>query len=219
MGERTAPVDTLVQQEFALRERFYRCAKLLEPAEKGYVVMDWVNGYIDSTLLEYAANNLSTQVRDKNLNIKSVVPVPTMGTYLGGQVATNLALPIAPARKDGKTPGSWHDVVVMDSSFRSFTTESSNATFIFHGLEEGDRILLVDDVIAWGDTTINIASRLWEERKVVVVGVAAYAAKLFQGGVKRLEQNNIKCFYVYGIEIDENQKLTLSPSNLTSIDY
>ncbi len=206
--ERSTSASELAFQESMLRKRFEEQAVLLNP-EKGYIDAPWINQEIDTTLLPMAANLLTANVRHLGLEIDKVVAVPTMGTFLGVLVAVNLGLPFMPGRKDGVQPGAWKKIVVIDELIDSFTT-GKPATFVFNGLEAGDRVFVVDDFIAHGRTLLTIEAE-FRKHGIKVAGIGVYCAKLFQDGVGKLKEIGIDPIYVYGVNMDSGQELYLSP--------
>ena len=70
----------------------------------------------------------------------------------------------------------------------------------FNGLEAGDRVYLIDDVIAFGNTVIPIIKGL-RDRGIEVIGMAVYFAKLFQPGMQKIQdETGITPFAVIGME-------------------
>ena len=78
--------------------------------------------------------------------VDKVVGMEARGFILAAPVALALGVGFVPVRKAGKLPGAVHAV--------SYALEYGEATLEVHrdGIATGDRVLLVDDVLATGGT-------------------------------------------------------------------
>jgi len=78
--------------------------------------------------------------------VDKVVGMEARGFILAAPVALQLGAGFVPVRKAGKLPGDTHAV--------SYALEYGQATLELHrdAVEEGDRVLVVDDVLATGGT-------------------------------------------------------------------
>jgi adenine phosphoribosyltransferase len=85
--------------------------------------------------------------------VDKVVGMEARGFILAAPVALALGAGFVPVRKAGKLPGPTHAV--------SYSLEYGEATLEVHrdGIDPGDRVLLVDDVLATGGTA-DAARRL-----------------------------------------------------------
>lgn len=97
--------------------------------------------------------------------VDKVVGIEARGFILAAPVALHLGTGFVPIRKKGKLPGPTHEV--------SFALEYGEATLEMHqdAIEPGDRVLLIDDVLATGGT-VNAARELVETCGGHVVGAA-----------------------------------------------
>ncbi len=95
-----------------------------------------------------------------------IAAVDARGFILGGAVAFATDLPFVPVRKKGKLP---HVTVSAD-----YALEYGSATIELHAdaCAPGDRILILDDLIATGGT-LRAAAGLFRQLGAAVVGVAA----------------------------------------------
>ena len=84
--------------------------------------------------------------RDGNVVVDKVVGMEARGFILAAPVALALGAGFVPVRKAGKLPGETHAV--------SYALEYGEATLEMHhdGIAPGERVLLVDDVLATGGT-------------------------------------------------------------------
>jgi adenine phosphoribosyltransferase len=114
------------------------------------------------------------------LRIDKVVGLEARGFILGGAVAHQLSTGFVPIRKQGKLPGP----VIS----QAYTLEYGAAVVEVHrdALQPGEKVLLVDDLLATGGTAeagIALIERLGAE----VVGCAFVVDLPDLGGRKRLE--------------------------------
>ncbi len=112
--------------------------------------------------------------------IDKVVGLEARGFILGGAIAHQLSVGFVPIRKKGKLPGQ---TIAQD-----YTLEYGTATMEVHddALQAGEKILLVDDLLATGGTAeagIKLVERLGGE----VVGCAFVVDLPDLGGRKKLE--------------------------------
>ncbi|MDQ3629580.1 MAG: adenine phosphoribosyltransferase [Actinomycetota bacterium] len=83
---------------------------------------------------------------DLDAPVDAVVGIEARGFILAAPVALALGVGFVPVRKAGKLPGPTHEV--------SYSLEYGEATLQVHrdALVPGDRVLIVDDVLATGGT-------------------------------------------------------------------
>jgi adenine phosphoribosyltransferase len=111
--------------------------------------------------------------------IDLIAAVDARGFIIGGALAYQLHKPFVPVRKKGKLP---HRTISED-----YTLEYGTATVEIHAdaCRPGDRILIVDDLIATGGTLLAAAS-LFRALRGEVAGVAAIIDLPEIGGSKKL---------------------------------
>ena len=106
--------------------------------------------YQDLTPLLSSADGLATAVRglvDRAADgVAAVVAVEARGFFFGAPLALNLGVGLVPIRKAGKLPRRTVEV--------DYELEYGTETVAVHAdaLRPGDRVLLVDDVLATGGT-------------------------------------------------------------------
>jgi len=113
-----------------------------------------------------------------------VAAVDARGFLLGGALAYKLGKPVVLVRKKGKLP---YKTVAED-----YALEYGTATIEVHAdaCRPGDRIVIVDDLIATGGTLLA-AARLFRALRGEVVGVAAVIDLPELGGSRRLAENGL----------------------------
>jgi adenine phosphoribosyltransferase len=112
--------------------------------------------------------------------IDKVVGLEARGFILGGAVAHQLTTGFVPIRKKGKLPGA---TIAQD-----YKLEYGEAIMEIHddALKPGEKVLLVDDLLATGGTA-EAGIRLVERLGASVVGCAFVVDLPELGGRKRLE--------------------------------
>ena len=114
------------------------------------------------------------------LEIDKVVGLEARGFILGGAIAHQLTVGFVPIRKKGKLPGA--------TISESYQLEYGEAVVEVHddAIQPGEKILLVDDLLATGGTAeagIKLVERLGGE----IVGCAFIVDLPELGGRKKLE--------------------------------
>ncbi|MFG2605410.1 adenine phosphoribosyltransferase [Streptomyces sp. NPDC048514] len=109
-----------------------------------------------------------------------VVGLEARGFILGAPVAVRAGLGFIPVRKAGKLPGA--------TLRQAYDLEYGSAEIEVHAedLTSGDRVLIVDDVLATGGTA-EAAIQLIQRAGAEVCGVAVLMELGFLGGRGRLE--------------------------------
>ncbi len=112
--------------------------------------------------------------------IDKVVGLEARGFILGGAIAHQLSLGFVPIRKKGKLPGK---TIQQD-----YTLEYGQATMEVHddALQAGEKVLLVDDLLATGGTA-EAGIKLIERMGAEVIGCTFIIDLPDLGGRKRLE--------------------------------
>lgn len=101
----------------------------------------------------------------KDMNISKVAGIEARGFIFGGAIADHLGIGFVPIRKQGKLPG---EVVGQD-----YALEYGTDRIELHAdaIEPGERVLLVDDLIATGGTAAAAIDLLNEVGGAVVASV------------------------------------------------
>ena len=112
--------------------------------------------------------------------IDKVVGLEARGFILGGAIAHQLSVGFVPIRKKGKLPGRTIE--------QDYTLEYGKATVEMHddALQPGEKVLLVDDLLATGGTA-EAGIKLIERVGAEVIGCAFIIDLPDLGGRKKLE--------------------------------
>jgi adenine phosphoribosyltransferase len=117
-------------------------------------------------------------------NVDKVVGIEARGFILAAPVAYHFGAGVVPVRKKGKLP--WKTVET------TFTLEYGEATLQLHedAVQPGERVLIVDDVLATGGTAAAAAS-LVERIGGKVCGIACLIELEFLHGREKLPQYDL----------------------------
>lgn len=114
-------------------------------------------------------------------DIDAVVGIDARGFIFASGVALKLSAGFVPIRKAGKLP---HFTLE-----ESYDLEYGSSTIAIHqdALKEGDRVILVDDLLATGGTAIA-AIKLLESLKVHIVGISFLIELAFLDARRKFSQ-------------------------------
>jgi len=149
----------------------------------------------------------------KNTKIDVIAAAESRGFIIGSILAHELKLPFVPIRKPGKLP--------YKTIKAEFETEYSRDGFEIHedAVKKGDKVMLVDDVLATGGT-MQAAAELVEKMGGEVVGMTFLIELGFLGGRKKLDRYNIFSLVHYDQEKwdpeDTKQTEDFSDPNITN---
>ncbi len=116
--------------------------------------------------------------------IDKVAALEARGFIMGGAIAHQLSVGFVPIRKQGKLPG--------DTMTEDYTLEYGQATMELHtdAFKEGERVLLVDDLIATGGTC-EAGIKLIKRANATLVGCAFIIDLPALGGRKLIESMGV----------------------------
>jgi len=122
-----------------------------------------------TTLLSYpdayraALDKMTAYSREKNVD--KIVAIESRGFIFGGALADRLGIPLVPIRKPGKLP--------FETLGQEYSLEYGTDKIEMHtdAVATGDRVLVVDDLVATGGT-LGAACKLIERSGGRVAGIA-----------------------------------------------
>ena len=143
----------------------------------GIVFKDITPLLADPSGLSLAVEYLTQPFR--RLNVKTVVGAESRGFIFGTAVARNLSAGFVPIRKPGKLPSRTRS--------ESYALEYGNDSVHIHddSVKPGDRVLMVDDLLATGGT-MSACCRLVESLGGHIVGIAFLIELSFLNGRRQL---------------------------------
>jgi adenine phosphoribosyltransferase len=127
------------------------------------------------------------------MKIDKIVSPESRGFIFGGVLAHEMGISFVPLRKPGKLP--WKTVK------HEYMTEYSKDAIEMHAdaITPGDRVLLIDDLLATGGT-IEAAAKLVEKQGAKVVGLGFIIELSYLGGRERLRRYHVFSLVDYKAE-------------------
>ena len=123
----------------------------------------------------------------RGIGITHVAGIEARGFIFGAGVAIALGVGFVPVRKRGKLPGQ--------TLGQNYVLEYGVDTIEIHAdvLEKGDKVLLIDDLIATGGTAVAAVTLL--RRTGATVDHAGFVIDLFDlGGAEKLRAMDVRVF-------------------------
>lgn len=132
----------------------------------------------DGQAFRLAVKTIVKQFKDKKID--KVIAVEARGFIFGGAVAAALGAGFVPIRKKGKLPWKTRSV--------TYTLEYGTDTLCMHvdALLPGERVLIVDDLLATGGT-VNAVIALVNQAEAKVVGITFLIELTECKGIEKLE--------------------------------
>lgn len=156
--------------------------------QKGIVFKDITTLLKDGPAFRTTIDLMTARVRAWGVEL--VVGMESRGFIFAAPIAYNLGVGFAPVRKLGKLPA--------ETISAEYALEYGTNTLELHvdAVEEGQRVLVVDDLLATGGTvgaTIDLVERLGGE----VVGTAFLVELTFLEGRRRLDGYRVSTLISY----------------------
>lgn len=131
--------------------------------KKGIIFKDITTLLKDKLAFRQAVDRIADEFKDKKIDL--VISVEARGFIFGSAVAYKLGTGVVPVRKKGKLPYKTYSA--------SYGLEYGSDTLEIHqdALKKGDRVLIVDDLLATGGTTRAVAD-LVEKMGGQIAGIA-----------------------------------------------
>ncbi len=129
----------------------------------------------------------------RDANVKSILAAEARGFVFGAPLAMELGCAFVPVRKPGKLPG--------ETQAFQYDLEYGSDSLEIHrdAVEDGDRVLLVDDLLATGGT-IEACMKLARQQGAEVVGAAFVIELAFLAGRGRLGDTKLCSLLQYQTE-------------------
>ena len=148
--------------------------------KEGIIFRDITPLLANADAFNFAVENMAEPF--KNMGIQKVAAVESRGFFFGPSVAIQLGCGFIPVRKLGKLP--WQ----TDS--QSYSLEYGEASIEIHkdAFCKGEKVLLLDDVLATGGT-INASINLVEKQGAVVSGIVFLTELEFLCGRENIKKD------------------------------
>jgi adenine phosphoribosyltransferase len=154
----------------------------------GIVFKDITPVLLDIELFGQAIDLMAAPYRDAR--VSRVVSIESRGFLLGAPIALRLGAGLVPIRKPGKLPGTCQRV--------EYALEYGTDALEMHhdAVQQGDRVLVVDDVLATGGTA-TAAAELVGRTGGAVVGFSFLIELDFLKGRQRLQGRRVEALLHY----------------------
>jgi adenine phosphoribosyltransferase len=155
---------------------------------KGVIFRDLTPLFKDAKAFQLAVRRLSAFYKGKKVDL--VAAVEARGFIVGAPLALALGVGFVPLRKPGKLP--WK------KRRTTYKLEYAEESIEIHedAVKKGQRVLLVDDLLATGGTAYA-AAKLIEELGARVVGMAFIVELEYLGGRSKLKDYEVRSLLVY----------------------
>lgn len=129
-----------------------------------------------------AVSRMADQYRDAQIDV--IIAAEARGFIFATPMAMELNVGFVPVRKPGKLPYDRHSY--------SYELEYGTDTLEMHtdGIKPGQRVLIVDDLLATGGT-VSACCKMVEQCQAEVVGCAFLIELKFLGGARLLEPHQV----------------------------
>ena len=145
--------------------------------KKGILFKDITTLLSDAEAFSRAVNLIAERYRDKKID--SIVCIEARGFIFGGALSYRLGTGLIPVRKAGKLPYKTYKA--------TYELEYGTDTLEIHqdAIQPGQRVLIIDDLLATGGTT-NAVANLVRQLEGEVVELAFLIELTFLEGRKKL---------------------------------
>ncbi len=156
--------------------------------EKGIIFKDITTLLKDKNAFKYVVDLMIEKYKDKNIN--KIVGIESRGFIFGGVVAYHLGCGFIPARKPGKLPA--------EAIREEYTLEYGTNALEIHvdAIKPGERVLIIDDLLATGGTAAAVA-KLVERLKGTVVAIEFLIELEFLNGKDKIKNYNFHSYLKY----------------------
>ena len=157
---------------------------------KGILFYDLMPLFGEPTAFHALIDAMVEPYRDQG--IRKVVGIEARGFILAAPIADRLKAGFVPVRKKGKLPGAVHEV--------NYSLEYGQDSVAIHqgAIRPGDRVLLVDDLLATGGTALA-ALDLIRRDGGQLAGVHFVAELVGLGGRDRIRQKDVRSVLTYEV--------------------
>ena len=156
--------------------------------QEGIIFKDITTLLKDKDAFKHTIDMMVEKYRDQKID--KIIGIESRGFIFGGAVAYLLGIGFVPARKPGKLPA--------EKISESYTLEYGSNTLELHtdAVEEGERVVIIDDLLATGGTAAAVA-KLVERLKGNVIGIEFLIELEFLKGIEKLEGYNVHSYLRY----------------------
>lgn len=154
----------------------------------GIVFKDITPILADPKLFKHAVHLMAETVSEHKID--KIVGIEARGFIFGAALAHHLGVGFVPLRKKGKLPWKTHE--------EAYQLEYGEAVIELHqdAVIEGEKVLLVDDLLATGGT-LSAAIKLLDRLHAKVIGIAVLVELEFLNGRSKLNHHPLHSILIY----------------------
>lgn len=156
--------------------------------KEGILFKDITPLMLDGEAYRFAANEFMNFAKEKNATV--IIGPEARGFIFGCPVATMLKIGFAPVRKPGKLP--------REAVSITYDLEYGSNELCLHAdaVKKGDKVMIIDDLLATGGT-VEATAKLIEKLGGEVVGIAFLIELSFLNGREKLKNYDILSLITY----------------------
>jgi adenine phosphoribosyltransferase len=156
--------------------------------KEGILFKDITPLMLDGKAYRFAANEFMKFTKERNANV--IIGPEARGFIFGCPVATMLKIGFAPVRKPGKLP--------REAVSITYDLEYGSNELCLHAdaVKSGDKVIIIDDLLATGGT-VEATAKLVEKLGGEVVGIAFLIELSFLNGREKLSKYDILSLITY----------------------
>jgi len=163
--------------------------------KKGIMFRDITTLIKDPVGFRLVIDNFTQRYIKGDIEFDTIVGIESRGFIIGGALSYTLGRGFIPVRKKGKLPG--------ETIRHEYALEYGTDTIEIHkdALSKGEKVLLVDDLLATGGTALAAAALI--EKLGGIVSEMAFIVNLPDvGGAKKLKEKGYKAYFQTEFEGD-----------------
>ncbi|CCV64548.1 Adenine phosphoribosyltransferase (APRT) [Alteracholeplasma palmae J233] len=163
-------------------------ASVADFPKEGILFRDITPLMLNGKAYKYASDEFTTFAKEQEATL--IVGPEARGFIFGCPVSVNLGIGFAPVRKPGKLPREAQSV--------TYDLEYGTNTLSIHkdAIKKGDRVLIIDDLLATGGT-VEATISLVESLGGIVVGLAFLIELEELNGRDKIKQYPVKALMKY----------------------
>ena len=162
--------------------------KVKDFPKKGILFYDITGILANPKAFNYCIDSLYELYKDRDID--SIACLEARGFIFASPLAIKMGVPLILARKKGKLPGKTYD--------QDFSLEYGLATIsIQHtDVKKGERVLLIDDLVATGGT-LEAAKSIFEENGAIIEAIGGIIGLPFLGYEELLKGHKVDVLLTY----------------------
>jgi adenine phosphoribosyltransferase len=156
--------------------------------KKGIIFYDITTLLEDHAILKYIVDAMAEPFRDERID--KIVAIDARGFLLGAAIAYNIGCGVSLVRKEGKLP--------YKTIKESYEKEYGVDVLTMHEdtIKKGERVLVVDDLLATGGT-LEASVKMIERLGGVIAGISYIVDLPFLGGSEKMSKYKLNCLVSY----------------------